>query len=108
MKDQERAYVLKDCEFIGDAILEDYALKEVGTFPGAVPLKGHKVYGEIYRIDEEKKKELDYIEGEDYLYKFKIVDILCNGEYIKAGFYEFLKDSDVYPYSKKKGKWRYE
>ena len=105
MKGRSRSHVLDDSKYVGEGLLEDYGLLEIGSFPGAVFKEGSKVYGELYLVSEEKKRELDYIEGEGYLYKFRTVSVLCNGEYVKAGFYEFLQDNGSYPLYTKEGKW---
>ena len=105
MKGRSRSHVLDASEFIGEAVLEDHCLLEIGSFPGAVYKEGSKVYGELYLVDEETKSELDWIEGEGYLYKFSTVSVLCNGKYVEAGFYEFLQDDGHYPLYTKEGKW---
>ena len=105
MKGRTRSHVLDGSVFVGDGILEDYALLELGSYPGAVYKTGSTVYGELYLVDEETKRELDWIEGEGYLYKFKTVSVLCNGEYVKAGFYEYLRDDGSCPLYTRKGKW---
>ena len=105
MKGECRHHVLASSKFIGDAVLENYALLELGSYPGAIQKEGSKVYGEVYSVSKELKKELDYIEGEGYLYAFKEVEVLCNGEKIIVGFYEFLKDNGSYELMKGERKW---
>lgn len=105
MKGECRHHVLSNSEFIGDAVLEDYALLELYSYPGAIKKEGFKVYGEVYRVSKELKKELDYIEGEGYLYAFKEVDVICNGEKLKVGFYEFLKDDGSFKLMEGERKW---
>lgn len=106
LKGQSRNHVLKDCKYISDAILDDYGLYEVGTYPAAVPMNGFKVYGEIYEINDVIKKELDYIEGEGYLYKYKEVIVHdSNNKQYNVGFYEYLLDTNNLPLSKVNGKW---
>ena len=106
MKGQSRNHILKDCKYIGDAILDDYGLYEVGTYPAAVPMKGFKVYGEIYEINDVIKQELDYIEGEGYLYKYKEVIVYDdNNKQYNVGFYEYLLDTKWLMLRTEEGKW---
>ena len=105
MKGEVRSHVLNSEEYLGDAVLEDHGLLELGTFPGIVKKEGYKVYGEVYKVSEDKKAELDWIEGEGYLYKFEYADVLLNGKTIKAGLYTFIDDGHEYPLMEPRGKW---
>ena len=105
MKDRYRSSVLDEAEYTGDAVLENHALLELGAYPGAVFKEGSKVFGEVYRISEEKKRELDYIEGEGYLYKYEYADVVCNGRKLKVGFYRYLRDDGSHAFFEEDGKW---
>ena len=105
MKGECRHDILADAEYLGDAILHDYCLQEIGSFPGAVPKEGYEVFGEVYEIPEELITTLDWIEGEGYLYKRKTVEVELNGTEADVLFYEFLKDDGRYEIKMKKGKW---
>ena len=105
MKGQCRHHILSDRKFIGDAILLDYGLYEIGSYPGAVPMKDFKVYGEVYEIDEKLKVVLDQIEGEGYLYDYKEIDVLIDDKTLKVGFYEFKDRRIKYPIRRPTGKW---
>ncbi len=106
MKGQCREHVMDNCRYIGDAILNGYGLLELGNYPGAVPMDGYRVFGEVYEIDEDKKIELDEIEGEGYLYAYREADVDMDGKLIKAGFYEYLLDNGTYQTMEPTGKWR--
>ena len=105
MKNQIRQHVLDECVFLGDAVLENYGLYEIGRYPAAVPMDGFRVYGEVYEVDEKIKKQLDEIEDVGNLYNYKTVEVRIDNEYISAGFYEFIEDGNTYPVRKPVGKW---
>ena len=50
MKGQCRHHALKDAKYLGDAVLRDYCLLELGSYPGAIPKEGSNVYGEVYEM----------------------------------------------------------
>ena len=54
--------------FGGCAVLQDYALYDLGSFPGIVPCEGEQVIGEVYYVDDETMERLDRYEGEGSLY----------------------------------------
>lgn len=87
MKNRLNHHFLKDDEYIGDAILEDYGLIELGYFPGAIKKKDHKVTGEVYKVTADEKKRIDYLEGS--LYTFKKTFFNIDGYWYYAGFYEY-------------------
>lgn len=106
MKGQCRNHVLKDCKYVCDAVLEDYGLYDVGSYPAAVPVKDYKVYGEVYEINNSIKKQLDDIEGEGYLYKYKEIEVHDNNnnKYL-VGFYEYIQDTSCMKLRQPNGKW---
>lgn len=109
MKGQCRNNILATSKYICDAVLDNYGLYEVGSYPAAVPVKGFKVYGEVYEIDDSLKPTLDEIEGEGFLYKYKEVQVYdaSNIEY-KVGFYEYLEDTSKLKLRLPVGKWNNE
>lgn len=65
----ERAHsYLADAGFIGEYCLKDYALYNLGWFPGIRPKKGSNVFGEVYEISADKLPGMDAYEGEGHLY----------------------------------------
>ncbi len=105
MKGQCRHRVLEGTRYIGDAVLHDYCLLELGSYPGAIRKEGFNVYGEVYEIDEVLKHELDRIEGEGYLYERKTVDVTMDDRETSVLFYEFLMDDGTYEKTRREGKW---
>ncbi len=106
MKGNCRNHVLETAQYKGEAILHDYALLQLYGYPGAIVKEGYKVFGELYEVDESLKKQLDYIEGEGYLYKAKHFDVESDGKMLRAGFYEFLQEDGSYKIIEGDKKWK--
>jgi gamma-glutamylcyclotransferase (GGCT)/AIG2-like uncharacterized protein YtfP len=88
-------YLLSGCKFIGNAILNGYALYKVSWYPAIVPKNGCKVAGEVYKVDENTIEKIDDFEDEGELYKRQEVNvILNNSEIIKAWTYVYLLEVD--------------
>ena len=105
MKNQRNSFLMKKAKFLGDAVLENYCLYEIGTFPAAIPMNGFKVYGEVYEVSDEDKVLIDELEDEGFLYTYKLVNVLMNNELVEVGFYEFIDNKIDYPIRKPDGKW---
>lgn len=106
MKGQSRCSVLDTSKYLFDAVLDDYVLYDVGSFPGAVAYLGFRVYGEVYEIDDSLRPLLDQIEGEGYLYKYKEVSVKdFNNNKYNVGFYEYLGDTSSLVLRDSDSKW---
>ena len=105
MKNQRNSFLMKDAKYIGDGILDNYGLYEIGTFPAAVPMNGFKVFGEVYEVNEKDKILIDELEDEGVLYTYKTINMLVNNEMMEVGFYEFVDNKIKYPIRKPTGKW---
>lgn len=100
MKGQSNHYILKDYELTRkEASLKGYKLYSIkgAKFPG-IKKENSIVLGEIYKVDLLKLQQLDYFEGEGYLYKRELVNVkYYNDEGIliedKAYVYVYLKDN---------------
>ena len=94
------------CEFVDEATLYDYAIYEVGLYPAAVPLKGFKVEGEVYAVNDEQLKLFDEYEDEGDLYIRKIVKVeLADKKIIDVFLYEYNKNVSSLELRKPEGKW---
>ncbi|MGC7872075.1 gamma-glutamylcyclotransferase family protein [Desulfosporosinus sp. SYSU MS00001] len=86
---------LKDQQFLGSAILEGYNLYNIGWFPGAIKSgkSDDKVRGEVYRIDDNTLRRIDFLEdnGELYLRRYEKVKMI-DGSTLEAFVYEFQKE----------------
>ena len=106
MKGQLAYRKFGECEFVDDATLYDHAIYEVGLYPAAVPLKGFKVEGEVYAVNDEQLKLFDKYEDEGDLYIRKIVKVeLSDKQFIDVFFYEYNKDVSDLELRKPEGKW---
>lgn len=105
MKNNSNHHYLKDDEYIGDGKLNNYGLLELGYFPGAVPKESYSIIGELYKVSNEEKMNIDYLEGNLYSYKKEF--IRANNKLYYAGYYEYkikrrIDDKELcIPY----GKW---
>ncbi len=76
---------LCDAEFAGDAVLKDYAMYNLGSYPGIIAHAGEAVLGELYYVDDATLKHLDEYEGEGSLYHRITVRVrTSDGEYADA------------------------
>lgn len=78
---------LSHAEFVGTAEITGYALYAVSSFPGIVPEGEERVKGEVYKVDGDTLKRLDYLEGEGSLYLRKQVDVFVKGQLARAWTY---------------------
>lgn len=81
---------LSGFEFIGKAILKDYAMYDLGCFPGIVSKKGEWVEGELYLIFNSDFASLDRYEGEGHLYHREIVTVESSSGPQQAWVYIYL------------------
>ena len=77
MKNHRNHGYLKDSTYIGDGIIDGYQMYDLGTYPGVVESKG-TVFGEVYLINTETEKRLDYLEEEGDLYLKKLETVRLN------------------------------
>lgn len=75
MKGQNANPFLSNCEYIGKYVLKDYAMYNLGAYPGIVACKGESVIGEVYSINPDIIPDLDRYEGEGQLFTRKIVTV---------------------------------
>lgn len=105
MKGEINHHFLDGSKYLCDGVLEDYGLKETGSYPAAIPMKGFRVYGEIYEVDEDTKKAVDMLEDAGHLY-------VCNKACVDTDegkqdvlFYEYLLDTADMKTRIPYGKW---
>lgn len=72
---RNHSHFLHNANFCTKAIINNYAIYDLGSYPGVKPYAGQKIKGEIYDIDGEILANLDMLEGEGYLYKRIKLDI---------------------------------
>ena len=75
MSGQRASGYLDGCPLLGWYYLSDYAMYDLGTYPGIVPQEGETVVGEVYRVPADRLPELDAYEGEGSLYHRRTVTV---------------------------------
>lgn len=84
---------LTDAKFIGDFTAKDFALYDLGDYPGIIDCKGERVKGEVYAIDSHMLNRLDMLEEEGELYIRKLIEVAdCNNETQEAYTYVYNHD----------------
>ena len=74
----ERAHeLLSGGEYAGYFRLPDYAMYDLGSYPGIKPCAGESVLGELYFVDSSTVARLDRYEGEGQLYDRVTVNLRC-------------------------------
>lgn len=94
MRGQAAANKLEGYTFKGVFRLADYAMYNLGSYPGIKPCLGENVIGELYEIPTEAIEKLDMYEGEGSLYVREEVRISREGEETKAIVYVYNDDVD--------------
>lgn len=94
--------------FLGEGLLEGYALYDLGWFPGIKPSPGGSVKGELYRVDAPTLTDINRLEGEGSLYRLVWEPVQSNGETIEhVGVYVYLHSVDESSYiGPEKQPWR--
>ena len=105
MKGEANHHYLSDDQFLYEAILKDYGLKEVGRYPAAVRMKDHQVFGEVYEVDEQTKGRIDVLEDVGVEYACRKVTVETDQGSEEVLFYEYLPDHSRLKLSSIKGKW---
>lgn len=80
---------LKEQKYLGQAVLPSYALYNLGSYPGVIPDDNEKVLGELYEIDLQCLKKLDYLEDNGRLYIRRKVEVCLKGSKIEALVYVY-------------------
>lgn len=66
---------LKGHKFLGRAIISNYALYDLGSYPGVAEEAGERVKGEVYGIDWKTLRNIDLLEDNGSLYNRKRVRV---------------------------------
>ena len=75
MRGERAAGMLADGIYKGEYVLDDYAMYDLGSFPGIIEEEGEKVIGEVFEIPDTIIPRLDCYEGEGDLYKRTVVSV---------------------------------
>ncbi|MCE0828297.1 MULTISPECIES: gamma-glutamylcyclotransferase family protein [Buttiauxella] len=69
---QGNSHWMTNAQWLGDHHVENYALYNLGHYPGVVPGEG-SVVGEVYRIDASTLSELDALRTKGGEYKRQLI-----------------------------------
>lgn len=87
---------LKNAHYSGQAVLHDYALYDLGSYPGILSKKNELVLGEVYDINEQTLARLNVLEGEGDLYLLTEVEVSSeDGSVITVYTYIYNRSVDV-------------
>ena len=100
--------LLKNSKFIGEAeTVNRMTMLSLGGFPMVVGTYGTStIKGEVYEVDDDTLRNLDSLEGNPNFYMRKTINVVVNGDTIKAVTY--LKGKHYRPYGNpivKSGVW---
>lgn len=74
MKDEGNHDLLQGAKFLGEFQTKpEYTLYDLGAFPGMVEGGETSVHGEVYEVNQETLKSLDWLEGVPHFYERKYV-----------------------------------
>ena len=91
MSGQRASGYLDGCELLGRYCLRDYAMYNLGAYPGIVPKKGETVFGEVWNIPVARLPELDAYEGEGSLYHRRTVIVEREGDVVLVQAYIYAQ-----------------
>lgn len=89
-------YIIEGSKLLGEAVLPDYGIFSLGSFPGIVRRYDYRTHGELYEIDEALLPRLDRLEGVPHLYTRETETVVANGEDVHT-------DVSVYVYANPHG-----
>ena len=90
MKGQSAHELIKDSVCRGKYALKDYAMFDLGAYPGIKERNGETVVGEVYVINKNLIPELDRYESEGSLFVRKQLEVVSDKEKITANAYVYL------------------
>lgn len=92
MTDRWNHGFMNGAEYIGEGILEGYALYHLITYPAIKKMINEAVKGEVYEISEAMLPALDELEDEGQEYKRTNVKVRVKDEVIEAQTYVYMLD----------------
>lgn len=98
MKDRNNSSLMADADYAGEGMLKNYAIYELGGFPGIQLSAGNFVKGELYFVDNNTLNALNQLEGEGTLYRLTPVTI-NQGRCILEDVFTYVYIGKVHPES---------
>ncbi len=98
MKNRSNHCLMASADFAGQGILKDYALFELGSFPGIKPSQGDFVKGELYFVNDETLNTLNHLESEGTMYHLTPVKIQQD-KYTLPDVFTYVYSGEIQPKS---------
>lgn len=92
MKGESANRLLANGEYAGRYLLKDYAMYDLGSFPGIKRCKGESVLGELYFVNSNAIAEMDKYEGDGHLYDRVPVKVWQEDRPFPAEVYVYKRD----------------
>lgn len=102
MNGQPAHHYLENARFLGEFILDQYAIYDLGYYPGIKPDEDHTVIGEVYEIDADMLPVMDRYEGEGSLYDRVEVSVRNESGTVSAYVYVYRGEINGEPME---GRW---
>ena len=103
MSGQRAHSFLGGSPLLGTWQLKDYAMYDLGRYPGIVEKNGHHVFGEVYEIPMALLASMDEYEEEGSLYHRRTVTVTKDGIQLEAQAYIYAHEVD--PGTLMGGRW---
>lgn len=102
MKGEGAHHLLSSAKCLGTYCLSNYALYDLGSFPGIRPYRDYQILGEVYEVSRETLEQLDRYESEGSLYDRKRVSVYYDDETLEVDTYVYHSYINGTAFS---GKW---
>lgn len=94
MSGQRAHHILEGCTLLGTWLLQDYAMYNLGNYPGIVEKEGKCVIGEVYTIPKALLIPMDEYEEEGSLYHRRTVTVTKGAERLEVQAYIYAREVD--------------
>ena len=88
---------MKNSRYIGDAVIRDFGIYELGWYPGIVHESGKTVRGELYCVPPEDFEDIRQLEDDGALYCQEVTDCLWEGCSLKCHTFVYNRGVDGCP-----------
>ena len=97
MRGQRAHHFLEGSPLLGTWLLRNYAMYNLGRYPGIVEKDGHSVIGEVYEVSRALLERMDEYEEEGSLYHRRTVTVTKDGAELDVQAYIYARtvDSDT-------------
>ena len=79
-------HYLEESIFLGIGLIQGYALYDLGSYPGIIPLENENTKGDVFEVDDSTMERLDKLEGEVFLYTRELVKVRLHNEVVEEAW----------------------